>query len=299
MNPAVRGLQKAAEAFWNRIRSGEQQGIGLALGGGFARGMAHIGVLRVLEREQIPVAFVAGVSAGSIVATGFAGGATSYDLERVARSMSFRDVAKWCISRLGFVGSDRMEQFLRRSLPVHRFEEMKIPLAVVATDLRSGEAVTFHGRGEVCSPVRGSCSYPGLFQPVRYDGRILVDGAISMEIPALALRGLGLRRVLSVALPPAPVSGEPGSMFAVVNRCFQIMQRRTEQHWREASDWVITPDVHGVAWDDFTQLDRLIDAGMKAAEKVVPELRKAVVVEQPQRLRRRTSIASSPAAVSE
>ncbi len=276
MFPVIRGLHRAASAFWTRLNDNTHPGIALALGGGFARGMAHIGVLRVLEREQIPVSFVAGVSAGSIVATGFAGGATSHDLERVARSMSFRDVAQWSINKLGLVGSSRMEDFLRKSLPIHHFEKMKTPLAVVATDLRTGEPITFHSQGEVFAPVRASCSYPGLFQPVRHAGRILVDGAIGMEIPALALRSLGLRRILSVALPPAPVAAEPSSMFGVVNRCFQIMQRRTERFWREASDWIITPDVTGVAWDDFTQLDRLIAAGMKAAESMLPQLRRAL-----------------------
>ena len=274
MHPTMKGLQNAAFAFWNQMREGESAGIGLALGGGFARGMAHIGVLRVLERERIPIAYIAGVSAGSIVAAGFAGGATSYDLELVAQSMSFRDVARWSINKLGLVASNRMEVFLRKSLPVHRFEGMKIPLAVVATDLKSGEPVTFHTRGDICSAVRASCSYPGLFQPVRHEGRILVDGAIGMEIPAAALRGLGVRKVLSVALPPPPVCADPSSMFAVVNRCFQIMQRRTEQHWREASDWVITPDVSGVCWDDFSQVERLVNEGIKATEAMLPQLRR-------------------------
>jgi NTE family protein len=235
--------------------------------------MAHIGVLRVLERERIPIAYIAGVSAGSIVAAGYAGGADSHDLERVARSMSFKDVARWSVSRLGLVGSTRMAAFLQRSLPVHRFEEMKIPLAVVATDLRTGEPVVYRGVGEVFNPVRASCSYPGLFQPVRYEGRLLVDGAISMEIPAAAVKEVGIRRVVSVALPPPTVAQEPGSMFAVVTRCFQIMQRRTETHWRNASDAIITPDVSGVAWDDFSQVSRLIDVGMQAAELAVPQLR--------------------------
>lgn len=244
----IQAAQNAAATFWAHLRGKpDAPGISLALGGGFARGMAHIGVLRVIERERIPVKWIAGVSAGSIVAAGFAGGATSHDLERVARSMSFKDVARWTICRLGLVGSDRMEGFLRRTMPVHRFEDMRIPLAIVATDLRTGEPVTFSGKGEVFGPVRASCSYPGLFQPVRQDGRILVDGAISMEIPATALREIGVKRILSVALPPPMVVPEPGSMFAVVNRCFQIMQRRTEKHWREASDLIVTPDVFAVS----------------------------------------------------
>ncbi|MCC6369101.1 MAG: patatin-like phospholipase family protein [Bryobacterales bacterium] len=277
MRTEIHAMTKAAGAFWSRLRDkGEEEaneGIGLALGGGFARAVAHIGVLRVLERERIPVGFVAGVSAGSIVAAGLAGGANAEDLELVARSMKFKDLAGWRFSRLGLVGSERMEGFLRHAFPVYRFEEMKIPLAVVATDLKTGNAVVFHGPGEVFHPVRASCSYPGLFLPVRYEGKLLVDGGISMEIPAAALRGLGMKRVVSVVLPAPPITADPGSMFGVVNRCFQIMQHRTEQFWRFHSDVVIAPQVQDVAWDDFTQVGRMIEAGVKAAEAAMPQIR--------------------------
>lgn len=252
---------------------GRPTGIGLALGGGFSRGIAHVGVLRVFERERIPIHWIAGVSAGSIVAAGFAGGADSHHLEGVARAMKFKDVGRWQLSRLGFVGSHKMEAFLRRVLPVHTFEQMKIPLSIVATDLASGDPVVFRDSGEVFSPVRASCSYPGLFQPVRHNGRILVDGAISMEIPAQALRESGVTPTVSVALPPPQFAAEPSSVFAVVNRCFQIMQRRTESHWRSHSDIVLTPNVNGVRWDDFSQVSRLIDAGIEAAEKALPAIR--------------------------
>jgi len=270
----TKALRRAANAFWTRLQTDEVPGIGLALGGGFARGIAHVGVLRVLERERITIKCIAGVSSGSIIAAGFAGGLDSFALEKVARSMKFADVAGWRLSRLGLVGSERMEAFLRRAIPVHRFEQMRIPLAVVATDLKDGSAVVYRDKGEVFAPVRASCSYPGLFQPVRHEGRFLVDGAISMEIPAKALRGMGVSKVVSVALPPPPVATDPGSMFAVVNRCFQIMQRRTENDWRQHSNLVIAPDVCGVGWDDFTQVDRLIEAGMQATERALPILRK-------------------------
>ncbi|MFN7934664.1 MAG: patatin-like phospholipase family protein [Bryobacteraceae bacterium] len=272
----INALSKAAGAFWGRLRtngSARPAGIGLALGGGFSRGIAHVGVIRVLEREGIPVRWIAGVSAGSIVAAGFAGGADSRHLEAVARSMKFKDVAGWRLSKLGVVASHRMEEFLRRALPVHRFEDMKVPLSVVATDLSTGDPVVFGREGQIFSAVRASCSYPGLFQPVQHEGRFLVDGAISMEIPAKALRDLGVTPTVSVALPPPLVSPDPSSVFSVVNRCFQIMQRRTEAHWRAHSDVVLTPDVRGVGWDDFSQVSRLIEAGMEAAERALPAIR--------------------------
>ncbi|MBL8178184.1 MAG: patatin-like phospholipase family protein [Bryobacterales bacterium] len=273
---AINAFAKAASAFWGRLRgvpaAGPPAGIGLALGGGFSRGIAHVGVLRVFEREGVPVQWIAGVSAGSIVAAGYAGGADSRHLEAVARSMKMKDVAGWRLSKLGVMATHKMEEFLRRALPVHTFERMKIPLTVVATDLSTGEPVLFQGNGEIFSPVRASCSYPGLFQPVQHNGRYLVDGAISMEIPAQALRHAGPMPTVSVALPPPLVSPDPSSVFSVVNRCFQIMQRRTEAYWRAHSDLVLTPDVHGVSWDDFGQVTRLIEAGIQAAEKALPNI---------------------------
>lgn len=279
MRRQTRAFFKALQAFWGSLHRSEQRGetgIALALGGGFARGIAHIGVLRVLERERIPVACVAGVSAGSIVAAGFAAGADSHELEQIARRLRWSDFAKWSLSRLGLITSERMEAFLKRILPVHRFEHMRLPLAVVATDLKTGEPVIFQGEGELFTAVRASCSYPGLFQPVRHQGRYLVDGAIAMEIPAPALRRMGMRKIVSVALPAPVPPAEPASMFAVVNRCFQIMQSRTEHHWRSHSDVVLTPDVSGVNWDDFNQVDKLIESGMRAAEQMLPSVRKLI-----------------------
>lgn len=174
----MEALSKAASAFWGRLRRGSGDdagaarpaGIGLALGGGFSRGIAHVGVLRVLERERIPVRWVAGVSAGSIVAAGFAGGADSRHLEAVARSMKFKDVAGWGWSKLGVVASHRMEHFLRRALPVHRFEEMRVPLSVVATDLMTGDAVIFGGNEKYFQPYGPVVRIPGCFSPCSTKG---------------------------------------------------------------------------------------------------------------------------------
>jgi NTE family protein len=273
-----KALWQAARAFWRHLGIGSQArqpvGVGLALGGGFARAIAHIGVLRVFEREGIPIAAIAGVSAGSIVAAGFAGGATSHELEQIARSMRFRDVAGWRPGKLGFVATDRMESFLRKTLPADRFERMRIPLAIVATDLHSGQPAVFRDSGEIFTALRASCSYPGLFHPVQHEGRLLVDGAVGMEIPALPVRELGATHVVAVILPPPAMPQVPTSLFTVVGRCFQILQRRTEHSWRSASDLVIAPRVTGVAWDDLSQVSRMIATGERAAEAALPEIHK-------------------------
>jgi NTE family protein len=199
--------------------------IGVALGGGFARGIAHAGVLEVLDSQHIPIHCVTGVSAGAIVAAAYASGVKPSEITRVGCCMRFQDVARWSFGRMGFVASERMQRFLEKLLRNYRFEEMRIPLGVVATDLASGQPVEFHGSGDVVLPIRASCSYPGLFLPVLHEGRLLVDGAISMEVPAMLARRLGATHVISIYLPALATSEMPRNMFQVVNRWLRPRNR--------------------------------------------------------------------------
>jgi NTE family protein len=253
-------------------QAGQGVRIGLALGGGFARGAAHIGVLRVLERAKIPIHCIGGVSAGSVVASSYASGRTPEEVAEVARGLKFRDVARWTVNFMGVLDSERMEPFLQRALKVHRFEAMPIPLAVVACDLRSGQPVVFRKYGEVPPPVRASCSYPGLFKPVEYHGRLLVDGLVGMEVPAKPLQEMGATHVVSVYLPPEEESVDPLNLAGVVSRCFGILSSRTEHEWRRHSDLVLVPDVADCRWDSFDNVDQLIRAGEAAAEKALPQI---------------------------
>ncbi len=232
--------------------------IGLALGGGFARGIAHAGVLRTFERHGIPLHCITGVSAGSIVAAAYASGAHADDIGRVGSCMRFRDVARWSLCRMGFMGSERMKRFLQGLLKSYRFEDMQIPLG--------GDT------GDVFLPIRASCSYPGLFQPVQAGERLLVDGAMSIEIPALLARELGATHVVSVYLPPPPCRRPPADVFQVIRRCFQIMQRRSESAWRHDSDLVITPDLKGIEWNGFEAGPELVNAGEEAALAALPAI---------------------------
>jgi NTE family protein len=246
--------------------------IGLALGGGFARGIAHAGILRAFERHGIPLHCITGVSAGSIVAAAYASGAQADDIGRIGSSMRFRDVARWSLCRMGFMESERMKRFLEGLLKTYRFEEMRIPLGVVATDLCTGEPVSFRDTGDVVLPIRASCSYPGLFQPVQAGDRLLVDGAMSIEIPALLARELGATHVISVYLPPPPCRRPPANVFQVIRRCFQIMQARSESAWRHDSDLVITPDLKAIEWNGFEAGPELLKAGEAAALAALPAI---------------------------
>jgi NTE family protein len=206
------------------------------------------------------------------VAAAYAGGCTSHDIEKVALSMRFGDVARWTINRQGLAGSDRMISFLAKLLKENRFERMKMPCAIVATDLATGQPVTFQGQGDAVLAIRASCSYPGLYVPVHHENRCLVDGFISMEIPAQPLREMGATHVISVFLPTPAACSEPGNLFAVINRCFQVMSARSAYEWRSQSDLVIEPDVAGLSWDSFASAQKLIELGEKAAEAAIPRI---------------------------
>jgi NTE family protein len=275
MKPALGWLHATAQ--W--LRSGlptksRTPRIGLALGGGFARGIAHIGVLRALEKNNIPIHAVAGVSSGAMVAAAMAGGSSADEIQQVALSMKFRDIARWTVNLLGLAGNDRMITFLARLLKVNRFEDMKIPLAIVATDLVKGKPVTFHTQGDVVAPIRASCSYPGLFLPMRYQGRILVDGFVSMEVPAAPLLQMGADRVISVSIPIQEGNEDYGNMLSVVSRCFQLMSARTENSWRRYSNIVISPPVADMSWDSFAGASRMIKLGEESAMAAMPEIKR-------------------------
>lgn len=248
--------------------------IGLALGGGFARGIAHAGVLKVIEEAGIPLHCITGVSAGAIAAAAYASGVRPDDIGRIASAVRFCDIARWTICRMGFMRTERMEVFLGKLLQKSRFEDMEIPLGVVATDLQSGRVIVFREKGDVLLPIRASCSYPGIFQPVGFHGRLLVDGGISVEVPAQLARVMGATHVISVSIPMQAEAMAPGNMFEVVNRCFQIIQHHRQESWRKHSDVVIEPAVSDNGWNAFENGRRMIEAGEAAARAALPEILK-------------------------
>lgn len=236
--------------------------IGLALGGGFTRAIAHAGVLRVFEREGIPIHAISGVSSGAIAAAAFASGCSSIEIETAARAMQFSSVESLARFAMG--------DFLRALLKKSSFEEMRVPLAIVASDLTAGAPVVFKEKGDVLMPIHASCAYPGLFPPVRYMDHCLVDGMVAMDVPAAPLRRMGATHVISVMLPTPAEAIDPGNMQSVVRRSFQIMMERNGSHWRRASDVVIAPDVK----DSFGSARQMIEAGERAAEAVLPQILK-------------------------
>lgn len=249
--------------------------VGLALGGGFARGIAHIGVLRALQDAGIRVDCIAGTSVGALIASAYACGAPIQEMETHAAETQFKDFGRWTLSWLGLASNERLEGYLHRFCAARRFEELKTPLAIAATDLSSGEPVYFT-RGEIAPALRASCAYPGLFLPVEHEGRILVDGFLAAPVPVDAVRLLGANLVIAVFLDSSPPDEKPANMLDIIGRSFAIMQRHANKAWQRKAHIIVTPDVAHFAWDDFGRTPDLIAAGEAATRAVLPQIRAAL-----------------------
>jgi NTE family protein len=255
--------------------------LGLALGGGFARGIVHIGILKVLEEESIPVHFIAGTSVGALIGAAYCSGVSPAELEQIASRVRFRDLARWTLSRYGFATNLRMTGFLSRILKVKTFEELRVPLAITATDFTTGEGVVFRS-GPLAQAVRASCAYPGVFLPVEVDGRLLVDGMLAHSLPSQPVRAMGAERVIAINLKTSWGTTEgPRHIFDVIGQCFSIAQKLNCASSRSCADLVIEPDVTGYRYDDFEHSAQLVGIGEKAIRTVLPEIRKLMESPEP------------------
>jgi NTE family protein len=210
---------------------------------------------------------------GAVIGAAYCSGMSATELAEVAALVRFRDFARWTISRYGIATNERMVGFLKRVLKVRTFEELRIPLAVTATDFISGEGVVFRS-GQLIDPVRASCAYPGMFLPVQINGRLLVDGMLAHTVPTAPLRNMGANKVIGVYLRShwCDPSG-PRHVFEVISQCFSIAQEQMSGVWRAAADVVMEPDVAGFGYDSFERASELVRAGEAAARAIVPEIR--------------------------
>ena len=248
--------------------------IGLALGGGFARGIVHVGVLKALEAENIRVSFVAGTSVGALIGAAYCSGVSPAELETIAARVRFRDLARWTLSRYGFATNQRMISFLNKVLKVKTFEELHTPLAITATDFASGDGVVFRS-GSLVDPVRASCAYPGVFLPVAINGRLLVDGMLAHSLPTQPVREMGADRVIAVSLRSRWSETEgPKHIFDVIGQCFSIAQNMNCSQSKRCADLVIEPDVTGYRYDDFERSAQLVALGEDMTRRALPEIRK-------------------------
>lgn len=276
----LQGIRRAVTAFGREMMQSHRQPekpfvrpkIGLALGGGFARGIAHIGVLRALEDAGIQVDYIAGTSSGAIIGAMYANGMSGKDIHEVAALLKFGTFAKFSFSRLGFWNSSPMANFLRRVLKVETFEQLRMPLAVAATEFATGEPVVFSS-GPLIDAVRASCAYPGMFHPVQVDGRLMVDGLLSHPVPAVPLKQMGAEKIIAVYFNSHWVgSTGPKHFMDVIGQCFSIASSRLCAQWQSSADLVLEPDVSAFSYDAFQHVHELVKAGEEAARAALPQI---------------------------
>lgn len=251
--------------------------IGLALGGGAARGFAHIGVIQVLEEAGIRPAVVTGTSAGSLVAAFYASGKTGAQLQQVAETMDEATFTDWTlpIFNRGILRGDALARYVHRQVGGRLIEDMQLPLGILATDLNSGQGVLFQ-RGDTATAVRASSAVPAIFQPVRIAGREYVDGGLVSPVPVRYARQMGAELVIAVDISSAPEANPAGDGFQILMQTFTIMGKSINSLELKDAEVVVRPALNGVSSADFGARRRAIQAGRVAMLQLLPQLKAAI-----------------------
>ena len=248
--------------------------VGLALGGGAARGFAHIGVIKALEARNIQVDLVAGTSAGSVVGALYASGMNGFALNKLALTMDEASISDWAMPfrTRGFLQGVALQNYLNTTLNNRPIEKMAKPLGVVATDLKTGQPILFQ-RGNTGIAVRASCSVPSIFEPVKIGGHEYVDGGLVSPVPASFARKMGADFVIAVDISQRPESALTASSFDVLMQTFTIMGQTIKAYELDKyADIVIRPNLAAMSGSDFSQRNAAILAGEEAVAKMMPEL---------------------------
>lgn len=254
-----------------------KNGIGLALSGGAARGIAHIAVLEVLEKDDIPVSCIAGTSAGSIVGALYAAGMPLPEIKRTLLRAKWRDILSFTLPKAGFISSQGIYRFLEAALPVKEFSSLKIPFAAVAADLKTAEKVVLNS-GSVARAVQASCSLPVIFTPTEIQDTILVDGGVASQIPVTAARNeLGARNVVAVNVNYRALEmDEYNSIVKIAMHLSMLWASRNAREEEKLADVAIQVDARGIPLYDLSKAEELMQRGRKATEDKLPEIRRLV-----------------------
>jgi NTE family protein len=242
------------------------------LGGGAARGFAHIGVIQVLEEAGIRPDLVVGTSAGSLVAALYASGKSGPELARLAHSMDESAITDWAFPGRGLIRGEALARYVREQTAARNIEQMKLPLGIVATDLDSGAPILFQ-RGDAGLAVRASSAVPAVFQPVKIGSREYVDGGLVSPVPVRFARQMGAELVIAVDISSPPEGQPTGDAMRMLLQTFAIMGRSINQFELRDADVVLRPKLDGIGSADFTARSRSIEAGRDAAAALLPQLK--------------------------
>lgn len=246
--------------------------IGLALSGGAARGIAHIGVLKYLEEQQVKPCCLAGTSAGSIVGALYCFGKSPDEMIKVAEKISWKDLVKLSIPKLGLIKSSKLLEILTDYIGDMDFADLKIPLMINAVDLLSGEEVVMT-EGSVVEAVQASCSIPGIFTPVKRNDQLLVDGGLLDNVPVTVMKERDLDFLIAVDVgAQKPLQKEPGNIFEVLMQSFDIIRRQQDMIAHKHADLIIEPELGDIALWDVNKIDLLVERGYDAAKEALKEV---------------------------
>ena len=246
--------------------------IGLALGGGAARGFAHIGVIQVLEENGIRPDLVVGTSAGSLVAALYASGRTGPEMALLAQNMDEGAITDWAFPTRGLIRGEALARYVREQTGQRAIEQMKLPLGIVATDLDNGAPVLFQ-RGDTGVAVRASSAVPAVFQPVKIGTREYVDGGLVSPVPVRFARQMGAEMVIAVDISSPPDGNATGDVMKMLLQTFAIMGKSINHFELRDADVVLRPGLAGVSSADFSARLKAIQAGREVAQRLLPEIR--------------------------
>jgi NTE family protein len=243
----------------------------LVLGAGASRGFAHIGVLKVLESNKIPIHMIVGTSAGSFVGSLYAYGYNAFQLQKMSFSIEKGDIIDITIPDNGFIKGEKLEEYINEKVRNTSLEKLRIPFYAVTTDIQSGQEVIF-GKGNTGTAVRASCSIPGIFNPVKISGRIYVDGGVASPVAVDAARKLGADIVIAVDIS-ADVNGKPpDGTIETILQAINIMYSRLSATQLSKADIVIRPKVGYIEPGDFSKRHEAVLEGEKAALEALPAI---------------------------
>ncbi len=282
------------DVLWNRYRAllpKDDIKVGIALGGGGARGLAHIGVLKAFDEEDVPVRAIAGTSVGALIGSLYAAGITTSQMEQMTQEIGWSSLTNY--SRLSLfrlvvtqqqLSTKNMETYLRKYIGDTNFNELKIPFACVSTDMQTGERVVFRD-GSVALAARASATIPGLFEPVEFRHRYLVDGGLVSNIPTDLVVLLGADIVVAVDVTTVLEHFQPKSIMSVLNQAIYIQSERLAQEELGRANVIIRPRMGDIMMTDLSRSDESINAGILAARQAVPEIKRLILDKRFEHLR--------------
>lgn len=249
--------------------------IGIALSGGAARGFAHLGVLKVLAEYNIPIDCIAGTSAGSFAGAAFASGLSVAEIVEMSKKISWLRMGGFSYSPKGLLSNAKMGTFINQHFPHKNFEDLPIPFAAVACDLETGKEIYLKDTGDLATAIRASCAIPGVFAPVEWSGKLLIDGGVVSNVPTKAVKKLGAEIVIAVDVLASGATywGKPSTLLGIFFQSTMMLLRAASKAHHYRADVVIIPNIAHLRPDEIGKMDEFIKAGEAAALEKINEIK--------------------------